>query len=211
MKNFKLIETILWEDGNYFLPDSHMNRMEKSAAFFSFPFNRIGVERSLANSSSHFDKTLKYKVRLLLENSGSMDIESKTLEDNLDLPAKITFSDKKTDKADIFLYHKTTNRDCYNLEFSKYRDIGFFDVIFRNQEDEVTEGAITNILVRNGGEYLTPPLSCGVLPGTYRQYLLASQEVPLKEKILKLEDLLSADEIFLMNSVRKLVKATLAS
>ena len=79
-----------------------------------------------------------------------------------------------------------------------------------NTDGEVTEGAITNIVAKEGGEYFTPPESCGLLPGTYREYLLRSGELPLKEKVLRVEDLKNADKLFLVNSVRKMLETRLS-
>ena len=77
----------------------------------------------------------------------------------------------------------------------------------RNQRDEVTEGAISNIFVRIEGRLYTPPLACGVLPGVFRRHLL--EAVPrAEERILTLADLRAADELFLCNSVRGLRRVT---
>jgi 4-amino-4-deoxychorismate lyase/para-aminobenzoate synthetase/4-amino-4-deoxychorismate lyase len=53
---------------------------------------------------------------------------------------------------------------------------------------------------------LTPPLSCGLLPGTLRAALIAQGRA--RESILQLEDI-SRSEFFLGNSVRGLVRARL--
>ena len=123
------------------------------------------------------------------------------------LPVKIALSDHRTDKSDEFLYHKTTFRKLYDHELTKYRTHGYFDVIFRNKNNEITEGTISNIMIRTGEIYLTPPVSCGILAGTYRDYLLKKDDFPLKEGILHQKDLESADEIFVINSVRKMIPA----
>ena len=211
MEDFKLIETVLWEDGSYFLLDRHLKRLEKSAEAFSFECETPSINAALEALGSSFKLENKYKVRLLAERSGEFDIASSLLDEMPDYVAAITLSPKKTDSSSVFLLHKTTKRELYDSEHEKFRKEGFFDVLFTNQKDEVTEGAITNIIVHKGEDYFTPPVSSGVLPGTYREYLLTSQEIPLKEKVLLLEDLLNADEIFVINSVRKTVKASFRS
>jgi para-aminobenzoate synthetase/4-amino-4-deoxychorismate lyase len=65
----------------------------------------------------------------------------------------------------------------------------------------VTEGGSNNIVARIGGELVTPPLSCGLLPGTFREELLASSMI--KEKVIGREELEQAEEVYLVNSVRK--------
>ena len=206
---FGLIETMLWENGGYFLPDLHMERLGKSANHFGFSLDKHEITLSLENPVRSFDPSKKYRVRLVLERTGKPDLSSHILPPVSPVPVKITFSGQNTDKNDVFLRHKTTNRKLYDTEFKKCRDAGFFDVIFTNTDGEVTEGAITNIMIRKDGTCYTPPLSCGILPGTYREYLLQKKDPPITEKILHKEDLLNADEIFVVNSVRKTLPAVL--
>lgn len=209
MNDFQLIETLLWEDGAYFLLDLHLKRLLKSADEFSFSYNEKDLIVELHRASSSFEAHAKYRVRLLLAKTGEINITSKPLSQLKNIPVKITLSDKKTEKNNLFLKHKTTNRILYDSELEKAKEKGFFDCIFFNESGEVTEGAITNVIVKIAGEHFTPPLSSGVLAGTFRESLLTSQEVPLKEKVLYKEDLLSSDEIFVVNSVRKMVRAEL--
>lgn len=51
------------------------------------------------------------------------------------------------------------------------------------------------------GELVTPPVECGLLPGTFRAWLLDRGEV--KEKVLTIDALKKAEEIYVVNSVRK--------
>ena len=74
------------------------------------------------------------------------------------------------------------------------------DVVLINQRGEVTETTIANLVVRRGDRWYTPPLDSGCLPGVYRAKLLEEGEI--EERVLTLQDLVSADEIALINSVR---------
>jgi para-aminobenzoate synthetase/4-amino-4-deoxychorismate lyase len=209
MENFQLIETILWENGGYFLLDLHLERLKKSAVHFDFPYSEEFIEGALESSSANFNLLRQYKTRLLLDRTGRINITSEILPEMTAEPIKIAFSGEKTDRTDVFLAHKTTKRALYEEELKKCRAKGYFDVIFMNREDEVTEGCITNVMIQKGANYWTPPLSCGVLPGVFRKHLLDTQEVPLKEKVLRKEDLFKADKIYLINSVRKIIPATI--
>ena len=79
----------------------------------------------------------------------------------------------------------------------------------RNERDEITEGAISNVFIKVKGCYFTPPLECGLLNGIYREYLMKTLK-DVREKVITVSDLLSADEILLCNSVRKSRKVELA-
>jgi len=55
----------------------------------------------------------------------------------------------------------------------------------------------------------TPPVSSGLLAGTFRDHLLA--EGTIKQRVITIEDLQNAKEFFLINSVRKWIRVHLCS
>jgi para-aminobenzoate synthetase/4-amino-4-deoxychorismate lyase len=66
---------------------------------------------------------------------------------------------------------------------------------------EVTESCIANIVVELDGVLYTPPVQCGLLPGTYRALLLELGKV--KERVIRIDDLAKSPHIYLISSVRK--------
>jgi len=112
---------------------------------------------------------------------------------------------------DIFLSHKTTRRALYDREHKKYRERGFFDAVFRNEHDRVTEGAISNIVIRQGDLFFTPPLSDGVLPGVSREHLFRIWPDKIRERILREEDLRTAQALYCINAVRGMIPVTLVN
>lgn len=196
---FTLIESLLYEEGTgYFLLDSHLERLERSARYFGFVLERDNLQRSLAEESGSLKGGCK--VRLELSRDGSYFIEALPLnEGHFRDTGNICLAVKTVDSTDPFLYHKTSNRDLYRWETGTRPNC--VDVIFRNERDEITEGANSNIVIRQGKEMLTPSMECGLLPGTFRQFLLDSGEI--RETRITLRDLESADEVYLINSVRK--------
>jgi len=103
--------------------------------------------------------------------------------------------------GDRFLRHKTTRRSLYNHAAQVSRERGYIDAIFHNERGVVTEGAISNVVVKDGDSWLTPPVDAGVLPGVYRTSLLKRMpEIQVVE--FSVERLLSADEVWLTNAVR---------
>lgn len=208
-KRFQLIETMLWQpDKGYSLLNEHLKRLENSARYFNFVYRRKDAFSALMKLSRHV-KQKAHRVRLLLNKDGNIKLESSLLNRAETQEPKINFSAQKTDTQNPFLYHKTTNRILYNQQYQKGRRAGFYDIIFTNEKGEVTEGAISNIFIRKNGKFYTPPITCGLLNGVYRRYLLNSSKYPVKEKVLFKEDLLAAEEIYLSNSVKGLVKVHL--
>jgi para-aminobenzoate synthetase/4-amino-4-deoxychorismate lyase len=80
-------------------------------------------------------------------------------------------------------------------------------VIYLNERGEIAEGSRTNIFVERREVLATPRLASGLLPGVLRAELIAAGKAV--ERVLTLEDLKSADAVFLGNSVRGLVPAQL--
>ncbi len=202
--DFQLIETILLQDHKYYLLDLHLKRLKGSSEYFGFRYNEEEIIKALNDNCSKE----KYRVRLLLSKNGKITI-MKTKLDEIDPGTKIvTFSDIKIDPNNIFCYHKTTNRGLYDQELKKAREKGYFDVLFINNRDEVTEGAISNIVIRDKDIYYTPPVKSGLLKGVFRQHLFESN-FPIAEKVLRKEDIMNSKNIYLINSVRGMVEVVL--
>lgn len=156
---------------------------------------------------SQFEKNTAYRIRFLLSKSGKIKVEyARMALKPSDGVKYITVSKKKTNPENVFLYHKTTNRSLYDTEYQHYWRQGYYDVIFTNCRNEVTEGAITNIFIKTPTDYFTPPVSSGLLPGIYRKILIKRWQA--KEKVLFTYDLMKAEKIFLCNSVRGVAEVT---
>jgi len=205
--DFALIETLLWQRGTFLLLTLHLKRLGESANYFNYKYSRAYVIKSLLKHTGSFTKNKNYRVRLLLNENGSVEIISKPLKERRFGGMKIVFSRKPTNTSDVFLYHKTTNRKFYDDEYQRCKSKGFADVIFFNESKEVTEGAISNIIIKKGKNYYTPPIKCGLLNGTFRRNLLKTQTIPIKEKVLYKRDIKTADRIFICNSVMGLKEA----
>ncbi len=207
--NFKLIETILWQPENgYFLLGLHLDRLSSSAEYFNFMCDNRFVISKLHHLEKGFRNDCDYRVKLLLDREGKAEASFFRI-DRDETIAKVRFSEKKVFSDDIFLYHKTTKRDLYNREYKKWSREGYFDIIFTNKKNQITEGAISNIIIKKGRFYYTPPLECGLLNGVFRKSLLKNKKFPMMEKVLYKEDIKKADEIYMVNSVRGMVRAAL--
>jgi para-aminobenzoate synthetase/4-amino-4-deoxychorismate lyase len=205
-RSFKLIETLLWDGGFRFL-SQHMDRLQSSSAHFEFAFERSVIAAQLQELSTSLRPGLRYKVRLLLAVDGRATVESAECA-SCGTVARVNLAAERTSSGDCFLQHKTTRRELYDLSYHRARSAGFDDTLFANERSEITEGAISNIFIEKAGRWFTPPLGCGVLPGIYRRYVLESQ-AGATERVLTLEDLRQADQLYICNAVRGLRKATL--
>jgi para-aminobenzoate synthetase/4-amino-4-deoxychorismate lyase len=202
---FQLIESILWNDG-YTMLSLHLDRMELSAKYFGFSFDRTSVLSVLEEAKSEFASDTRVKVRVLLGRSGIVNISHAPVEVHA-LAQKVVVSAMRVSSSDRFLRHKTTHRGLYDQQLTWAHSHGYAEVIFLNEQEEVTEGAISNIFIEKDGLWFTPPVECGLLSGIYRRHLLETRPA-IAEKVLSLEDLASADAVYLCNAVRGIRKVT---
>lgn len=207
---FDLLETLLWRpDSGFVLLERHLARMRASAAYFEFPFQEQEIRRKL-NAATHRLRAAtegqpeesQLRVRILLSSDGEIHIEHAPLEP-LPSPYRVRLAERPVESEYPFLYHKTTHRALYQ----SLQAAGCADVLLWNERGELTESTIANLVVLRGGEWLTPPLHCGLLPGTARAEWLAQGK--LREAVVRVEDLAECDKMFLLNSVRGLWEITL--
>ncbi len=202
-EKFFLIETIGWEKNKFKFLTLHMKRLKNSCSYFKIPLDTTALEKELyLLSENKFDKKSSYKVKVLVSPEGRISLNYRKIKNSY-RRVKIKLSKNRVDSENIFLFHKTTNRKLYDTELKKAKKQGFFDVIFLNEKNQLTEGARTNLFLSVGGNLYTPSLESGLLPGVLREYLLAKKKV--RQKDLYINDLYQTDEIFIGNSVRGLL------
>ena len=208
VKPFQLIETLLFEpESGFALIERHIERLRTSARYFGFAFDESGARRALADAVA--GKPERLRVRLLLAEIGAISVTT-TPQPPANPGAVMRYVISKTvlDSADIFLFHKTTRRELYDLEWQHYSEsAGADEVIYVNERGELAEGSRTTIFLEKNGSLSTPALGSGLLPGTLRAELIASGRA--SEAVLTLEDLEAADAVYLGNSVRGLTRAQL--
>jgi len=107
---------------------------------------------------------------------------------------------------DEFLRHKTTRRDRYDEARARFPKAD--DVVLWNERGEVTETTVANLVLEVDGEAITPATTSGLLPGTLRAELLANRRI--REAVVQLDDLHAAERIWLINSLRGWIPATLS-
>jgi branched-chain amino acid aminotransferase len=96
------------------------------------------------------------------------------------------------------------------LAFSEARAHGADDALLLNTRGMIACATVANLFTIREGRLETPPISDGALPGTMRALVLSLAPqaglVPV-ETSLRVEDLAKADEVFLTNSISRVVEA----
>lgn len=204
--DFALLETMLWTpEQGVFLLDYHLRRMADSARYFGFDFDADAAEQALDSLVRTFDGQ-RFRIRLLQHHNAAPRLEYQVIPcPERKMPPVVGLAPEPIDPENPFLYHKTTRRDVY--ERARCSVAGCDDVLLWNPDGFVTETSIANIVVEIGGQRVTPPVSCGLLGGTYRQWLLDRGEI--LERKIHVDELPHVGGVSLINSVQGEMQAQL--
>lgn len=198
--DFSLFESMRYLEGFDHL-DAHMERLAASARYFGIPFHPENAKSEIEAHMAAWQIGALHplKVRVILARNGQLTVEGCTAPKSTGL--RLGFARDAVDPTNMFLYHKTTQRDLYETARCTRPDCD--DVLLWNTRDEITETTFGNIVVRLDGEMLTPPVSCGLLPGVLRGVELARGTI--REAVITKQDLERADRMWMINSVRRWV------
>ena len=200
-----LLETLLFEAGSgYFLLARHLDRLHHSARFFGFSCDIDRVANRLEKEAGNLDGGA-YKVRLLLGRTGSLQVNHEKLEPQARKPLRVAIAAEPVDSREPLLFHKTTCRTTYESRLASRPDCD--EVILQNERGEITECCIGNLVAVMEGAMWTPPQESGLLSGTFREELLVRGDIGVR--LLTPRDLQRAEELYLINSVRRWVRLEL--
>lgn len=200
---FRLIETFGYDPKYGVVRRTlHQDRLIRSA-------KRLGVpcyETALQGAIAAIQGAEALRCRLTLDRDGDIQVSTAAM------PAKadnwtLHLSDVRLKADDPWLGIKSTERGLYDTVRANL-PTGADEVIFLNQRDEVCEGTITSVFLKTDTGWITPPLSSGVLPGVFRESLL--RDGACREEVVPREALAAAHRICVGNSLRGLIRATLA-
>lgn len=205
LPEFSLLETILWTPADgYYLLDAHLERLASSACYFSRPIDIPGIRKRLDDLVGKLSSRPQ-RVRLLVPREGAPVLEATAIaEARRDY--RIRLARSPVNAEDVFLYHKTTRREVYDRTLAEAP--GFDDVLLFNEKGEITESCIANVIVEMDGLLFTPAVESGLLAGIYRKHLLSQGRI--REKIIRVDDISAAENLYLINSVRRMWRVELA-
>ena len=206
---FELFETMYAtrEEGVRHL-SRHLERLASSAAALGFKLDDIDAVRAqIAAKCASLPTQTPHRMRLALSKRGTMQITAAVLTPLADAVVGVLLGPDEafpvTEASDPLLRHKTTRRADYDRGWRAAEAKGAFDTLFFNERGELTEGGRSNVFVKVAGQWWTPPLASGVLPGVMRSVLLEEASgLQAAEKILTQADVLNAEALLICNALR---------
>ena len=217
-----LFETMRSYSGKIFRLEGHLDRLFRSARsiFIDLPMTKNEI-RSAINASIEINKLSNSIVRLTItrgEQDPGLNIDYSALPTVVILvrPTKVISKNVYKKGIGIKLYKKSAIRiqgiskqikSCNYLSNILLREKaikeGFFEAILLDNDNNATEGTISNIFIIKNNQLKTPSLNEFVLSGIIREAILdicRTNNISFKETAITEKDLYEADEIFLTNS-----------
>jgi D-alanine transaminase len=98
------------------------------------------------------------------------------------------------------------------MHYQQGHAAGAQETILYNSEGEITEAAACNVFIVRDGSVATPLLDHQKLPGITRMMLIdilrRHSDIPVEERVVTLEELLAADEVWITSSSKEVAPVT---
>ncbi|MCL1587028.1 MAG: bifunctional anthranilate synthase component I family protein/class IV aminotransferase, partial [Actinomycetia bacterium] len=197
-----LVESIRWADGWCSL-DDHINRIEASAAYWSFDFDRPTLLRALEHLESELQSPSK--VRVVCGPGGEIDVAAQAAAIRWARgpgpsvePVTLTIDLDPIDDTNPRVFHKTTDRRAIMARTARHSESD--DILMVNRLGRITESSIANVAFLIDDEWTTPPLADGLLGGILREQLVRNGT--LTERSITIREAIDADAVALVSAVR---------
>lgn len=208
-----LFETLACYRGRPFLAAAHFERLRRGAEILGIPCPADDVFLHAfadALSANGFTEAGKTRLRLTLsspaDGSENWWVEATPPPSHPATARVVTGPFFRNERSPLAGF-KTVN---YGENAAAQRHAlaaGADETLFANTCGEVCEGTWSNVFLRVDGQWVTPPLSSGCLPGVTRSVVLeifAELGLPVSESTLLVEGLDRVESAFLTSSLREI-------
>ncbi|MGY1639021.1 aminodeoxychorismate synthase component I [Geodermatophilus sp. SYSU D00742] len=175
--------------------ERHLRRLAASAEHLGFRFD-VATARHVLDARLAGEPAAR--VRLRLRRDGGLAVDVEALPAPSAGPVLLAVDDEPIDPGESWLYHKTSMREPYDRRRERRPDVD--DVVMVNTRGELTEATRATLAVRLDGQWWTPPVESGCLPGVERARLLETGR--LRERVLHVPDLGRAQGLAVISSLR---------
>jgi branched-chain amino acid aminotransferase len=216
-----LFTTVRIVRGEAFAYERHWRRLEKDAALTRVPLAYTGAKVRV-----HLQEVIRAnrvdegcaRIYLVWNTVGSWKSEEKMTDVDLvittaGVPAypetvRLTIREHGRHAAAPLAGVKTISWLNSVWAVAEAQREGFDEVVLLNERGEVSECTAANIFAVKAGKVLTPPLNSGCLEGVTRAILsdvAGEAGTSVVEQTLRLEDLYSAEEVFITSTNRNVI------
>jgi para-aminobenzoate synthetase/4-amino-4-deoxychorismate lyase len=195
--------------------ERHRARLAASAATLGFEFDAAAwddaIDRTLRKLAPSVEAAQALSVRVSLRFDGRLAVTAVPLAPLEEGAVRVVVADDPLAREAALARHKTTARAALDAGVRAAQAEGAFDMLFFDADGRLLEGGRSNVFLRVGGRWFTPPLDDGVMPGVLRGVLLDDPAWAASERTLVRADLLRAEAIVVCNALRGPLVATLVA
>lgn len=192
-----IFETIKTVGGLPWALSRHMRRALGSAKRCAIPFPAEAVIRDAVTSAIEANRYPVGRLRLLFTSTGDFLVTHQAYEE-FTQPAKLMIYEHRIVSSG--LVEKKFPYDANLNLLDSARAKGFDDGIMINERGQVTETAVANLLFLIDGNWITPPISDGLLPGVMRAMAIERDGVHVAS--IKEEELVQVSAALLVSSLK---------
>jgi branched-chain amino acid aminotransferase len=215
-----LFETLKARGGRIRFLDEHLDRLQLSARLLHFPLDPDGIRQALQETATRFAAPVA-RLRLTISRGSFAGLGFPPPEQSHFFITALPYrepesAEREQGVACVFAPNQRVNplshlpqmkrgnyADClYAANFARSR--GAREALFRTVDNQVLEGATSNLFILQEGMLLTPPAGELVLAGVMRRQVLQAAGrlgLPAEERPVTVDELFAADEVFLTNAL----------
>lgn len=197
-----LFETIAVVENHCVLLKEHLDRLNKSLKVLGISkevTKEVTKEPVLSHIANNPMKNGALKLMVSQENETLTARKNTYEQEQYEQGFVLGISAILRNETSPFTYMKSFNYGDNIIEKRAAQKRGWDETIFLNTHGQICEGATTNLFFVKDKKIYTPPISCGLLEGILRNYVLERYDVV--EKILYPADIIGFEEVFVTNSL----------
>jgi branched-chain amino acid aminotransferase len=217
-----IFETMYWDGEKIRNLEFHMDRLFQGLSVLQFDlsagFDRKFISKEIRRLCEQNSTGIPARARMtifredgnLLLPSGNKPefiIETSFIQDDTDVPLRLTIF-KNESKSTGILSNLKTNNYLLNIAAIQYAAANRFDdALILNSRGNICEASSSNLFLIQKGILFTPALSQGCVAGTKRRELLETLPVlgfQIEETIITRDIVFEMEEIFLTNAIRRI-------
>jgi len=212
-----LLETMLFVDGTIQLSHLHWERLQQGSGVMNLQITSVALIESEVLALVRRNGLMPLcRVRLLVSpvlHSSSVQYTIQCIPISPELPRynltglTIGIAGHLTKPSGPYCNLKTSDLALYQEAASFATEQTWDDALILNESGSVIESSIGNLFVVHGSIISTPPLIDGCVSGVFRKYLLNVLHglgFTVQETSVTPASLLTADEVFLTNAIRRI-------
>ncbi len=219
-----IFETIRCSNGRVLWADRHFERLQLAAATLQMHMPKHLIYRGfiqyieeLVERNHQEEKEVRVRFSLFRNDGGlytPMDDQTSFLLESSAIPGELyaqkkqgislTFYSRQYKAVGPLSTIKSSSALLYVMASHYKREQEMDDCLIMNTYGRVAEASSSNIFLFKNGSLFTPGLDEGCVDGVMRRVLIGLARdagIPTYEKPIEVEDLESADELFLSNAI----------